>query len=135
MKKRFFRKILSSFVLAFSAGDPLVLDNIGLERVVDRVEIYLAQMPPVYSWGLRCLILLVEYGVPPLTTKFRPLHRLPVSERVAYLDEWGTSRFFLKRIGYTGLKFIFLPPIYSEEELLFKLGYSRTLEERMVNAC
>lgn len=135
MKKRFFRKILSSFVVAFSGGDPLVLDNIDLERVVDRVEKHLDQMPRLYSLGLRCLILLIEYGVPPLTARFRPMSTLPVSDRVKYLDEWGTSRFLLKRLGFTGLKFIFLPQIYSEKKLLFKMGYSRALEERMENAC
>lgn len=135
MKKRFFRKILSGFVFAFCGGDPLVLGNIDVEAVVDRVGGCLKKMPVTYAIGLRCLILLVEYGIPPLVLKIRPMSSLPILQQVKYLDQWATSRFFVKRVGFIGLKFIFLPQIYSEAKLLQTLGYAHVLEERGGHRC
>jgi hypothetical protein len=129
------RRALRTVVHAYCAGDTQVLESINIDSVVARIDAYFMGLPLNLFIGLRFMIFLLEYAVPPLALKFRPMSRMKYEDQVHYLESWHHSRFLHKRLPVFGLKFICLSQIYSENKILDQLGYLPALQERMSGQC
>jgi hypothetical protein len=126
---------LRSMILTLCANDREILDKIDVDTVVERIEDYLAGLPLAYFLGVKGVMLLVEFAIPPISPKLLPMSFMPLEKRIKYVESWADSRFSWKRMSIYALKFVCLKQIYSEPALLQAIGYGPALQERTQGKC
>lgn len=124
------REIMKCLITTLCADDPAVLTRIRIQRVILRTEKAVAKMPLFYFVMLKVALYLIEYAIPPISWKIRPFTWMSLDERLQYLNEWATSRFYYKRMLLKLLVSICLPRLYSEKKLLLSLGFEKSLQHR-----
>lgn len=124
------RKVLRELIVTMCAEDSFILSKIRLERVIMRAEKYVAELPFIYFFLFKITLLIVEYGIPPITNKFRRFSSLSLEKRLAYLEEWQGSRFYWKRILFKMISTVCVTHIYAERKLLTNIGFEDSLLHR-----
>lgn len=126
---------LRKVVIAFCDGDEEVLKRINVEAIVRKIELYLVSLPFGYFLAMKMALFIMEYAIPPVHTKFRPMLLMSPERRIRYIQSWGESRFSWKRMTFYALKYICIKQIYSEPALLEYIGYGPAMMERMEGKC
>lgn len=99
----------------FPPGGPIPESGIdaGVPAYVER---YVAAVPPRVRLLMRLLFFLVEHASLPRFSK------LPHERRVAALEGWRTSRFFLRRLVFTSLRAILTMGYFADPGVLRRAG-------------
>jgi hypothetical protein len=126
---------LRKVVIAFCDGDEFVLSKINVESIVRKIELYLVSLPFGYFLAMKMALFIMEYAIPPVHSKFRPMLLMSPERRVRYIQSWADSRFSWKRMTFYALKYICLKQIYAEPDLLDAIGYGPSMRERMEGRC
>ncbi len=123
-------RIIRKLLLTFVAEDAFILAHVDLDRVLEKIHLSLRALPPAIRLAFHGMLLLFQYGIPPLAWKWRPFTWLPLEKRLACIEEYEQSVLPLKRLNFKILKVICLPALFSERELLIEIGYGRALQWR-----
>ncbi len=96
----------------------------GKTSGVELLDRYLLSLNRGYQFGIRLLLILVEFGTLLTFFSFRPFTRLIPSQQERYLENWEMSRFFLRRSLFSTLRCLALLMVYSDAKMEDVLEYS-----------
>lgn len=102
------RRIVTEIARTLFPRDPLIPIGADEAGVVERVETYLMDVPPLQRTELRALLVAFDVGYS--ATMFRPFTRFvdaKAEQREAYINKCENMRGAL-RMAFDGLRFIFL---------------------------
>ncbi len=120
------RPALFSILEGYLASDNELLKTIDRTQVVKKIENYLVGLPSFYRWA---------FGVLFLAVRCSGFGWLSVVKRTAILDQLSDSRVAALRLLGQGLKFLFLPQIYSEPAAFELVGYDAAFARRQKGVC
>ena len=122
--------IIKKLLLTFVAEDIFILAPVDLDRVLEKIHLSLRALPCSIRFVFHSILLLFQYGIPPLVWRWRPFTSLPLEKRLTCVATYEQSTLPFKRLIFRLLKVICLPALFSERELLIKIGYGRALQWR-----
>jgi hypothetical protein len=125
------RKTLHAILEALCVNDQVILSKINLDKLTDRIEQSVNELPMLYFMFFKITLFLIEYAMPPLAFKIRPFRWLNSEEKLSYLNCWVTSRIYSKRILFKLVSTTCLSHLYSEPAILETIGYKRSMDHRM----
>jgi hypothetical protein len=120
------RPALFAILEGYLAGSVELSNTIHRPQVVRKIEIYLSGLPAFYRWAFVGLF---------LSVRLSGFGWLSVSKRAAILDQLSDSRIAALRLLGQGLKFLFLPQIYSEQSAFELVGYDAAFVRRQKGVC
>lgn len=120
--------IIKKLLLTFVAEDSFILASVDLNRVLEKIHRSLGALPCSIRIAFHGILLLFQYG--PLVWKWRPFTSLSLEGRLSCIAAYEQSTLPSKRLIFRMLKVICLPALFSERELLIKIGYGRALQWR-----
>lgn len=127
-----FGRTLKALVLTLFGEDPVVLQNVNLNRVVSQVKIFILSLPLFYRFAFFLSLFLLEWSTPPFAWKFLPFSMMSLNQRVLYLERWQGSPFYWKRMLFKLISSPCLMCLFAEESLLREIGFGPSLKSRRV---
>ena len=92
-------------------------------KVVDAVDAFMADVPPTERVMMRAMFGLFEVGIgvlgPGRSWRFSKAH---AHDQKAYIADWESSRFYLKRLGFQALRSTFLITYFQSAAVLDGIG-------------
>lgn len=124
-KHRILAALVEALVADVGADGQLVPPSPELrDRVVGEFDAWIASGGSTLPTGLGLLILVLE-SLPLTFGRRSRMSKLPLAERVAFLEDLETARLGLLVAGFVGLKIPLLMLAYEHGELLHETGYDR----------
>ncbi len=123
-------RILRAFMEALVAGDAEILDRVRPESVIERIGNALRQYPFLMFLAVKVTFFLLEYAAPLMTHTWQRFTRMPLEERVRYLEGWEYSPVDLQRGLFLLIKASTLTALCAEPALLEFTGYSNFMRHR-----
>jgi len=127
MKNQINPEIIDAFIEAFSGDESFIRENISLSNVRKSVNIHISEIPSLHQFGLKFLIYFIEYSQ---LYRFSRFSKLPLSKRENFISKWSNNSFSSVRLLFLLFKSVFIGSIYSEHQLLSKIGYTRAMNWR-----
>ncbi len=122
--------VLRSFMEALVAGDREILDKVRPESVIERIGNALRLYPFLMFLAVKATLFLLEYAAPLMTHTWQRFTRMPLEERVRYLEGWEYSALDMQRGLFLLIKASTLTALCAEPEMLDFAGYSNFMRYR-----
>lgn len=123
--------ILESLLLTLCTDDEFFTSRVKMARVAVRTKKFVRELPFFFFFSFKAILYLIEYAVPPIAWKFRRFSKLPLEQRLRYLETWENSRIPLKRIVFKLVKAACLCQIMCDHKILVDLGYGKAIQKRV----
>lgn len=110
-------KALSEAAIPYE-GESAFLKGATTDEFILRFQRFISDFPPVVTFLLKITLLTLEFV--PIFTKFKTFSKLPVDERIRYMQRWLKSRNYIKRHitlllkGFAGVIFVGLPGVLED---------------------
>lgn len=122
--------MIEEFTKACLNYDPELIEQIDWERASADVKSFIRSLPIEYFLLFYFALFLFQWGIFPLVPKIRPFSLLNQEEKIRYIMSWQQSPLYIKRIIFKVLSSFCLVNSFSQEHILRRLGFSRSLEYR-----
>lgn len=125
------RATVQALAATIVADDPEIMGGVDREAVALRMAEHLAAYPWTVVFIVKFVLLLLEYGFPPVAMKFGRFSRCSPETRLRVVTQWEKSPLGAQRNLFKLLKIMTLTSLLHDPHLIALMDYNETLEHRM----
>ncbi len=125
------RLTMEALIVTLAGDERELLDRVAMPEVLDRADLTLQHLPPLFRAACRVTLGVFEYLPCLLARKIRPFCRLSLEARTRYAEVWAHHYLSGVRNIFKILRLIAIGSLVQDPAVTAGTGYAPFLEHRL----